>query len=841
MLGRKIGRYRIVARLGEGGMGAVWKAEDPLLRRTVALKILPPRLLESPDVRQRFLREARSTAVLDHPGVATLYDAGEHDGELYIAVGYVDGETVADRVARGPLVVAEALRIAACAADALEHAHARGVIHRDVTARNIMIARDGRVVVIDFGLARLADGTTLTTSGNTFGTVAYIAPEVVLGHAAEARSDVYGLGVVLYEMLTGSLPFLTDRAEAMLYSAAHEKPEAPSARRVGLDPALDRVVLKALAKDPERRYASAAAFAADLRELAAPPTGVAETADAPAPGAAAPRTPRPARAARKTPQRRVLAVLPFEPLDPSAGGHDDALGRGLAETLSAALAHVPGLRIVTPSQTPPAGEPTDDPLESARRHGAQLALKGSLQRSGQRIRVSYSLLRASRGQQITGDHVDGLASDLLALEDELFSSVVRALQVEGAERPRRVAAPDARAAHEQYLQALGYLQRTDVEASVDGAMRLLEGLVASEGNSALVHAALGKSYLRKAEMTHDPAFTKKAEESCRVALSLDPHSPEVLATLGRLLFRTGRHDEAVDALRRSLDLRGDNPEAWLILSRVHEARGRFDEAEQAAGRLIELRPENWLGYDRLGVLHFRSGRYAQAIEDWEQAARLAPDSAMTHANLGTAHLRAGHLEDALAAYRRSVQIRPVSVAYLGLGTVQFLLGHRAEAIATFERATALTPRDPRSWANLGDTQRWTPGQEGKAAAAFDRAITLVREELEANPRDAEGWGHLAKWLAKRGQIAASLDAIRRALELAPGNVNSMAHAITVFELAGDRPRALANLKTALDSGYGRLELERDPELENLRRDPEAQRLFTDDGRNRSGKGTSQAA
>ena len=287
--------------------------------------------------------------------------------------------------------------------------------------------------------------------------------------------------------------------------------------------------------------------------------------------------------------------------------------------------------------------------------------------------------------------------------------------------------------------------------------------------------------------------------------------------------------------------RGPGPAAWLILSRVHEARGRFEEAEQAAIRLIELRPESWTGYDRLGVLHYHAGHYARAIEAWEEATRLAPDSATVFASIGAAQLRLGRLEEALASYQRSVKIRPVAVAYVGLGTAQFLLGLRAESIATFERAVALSPRDPRGWANLGDAQRWTPGHEGKAAASFDRAIALVREELEANPGVAGDWGQLAKWLAKRGQIAASLDAIRRALELAPGNVDCMARAITVYELAGDRPRALACLKTALDSGYGRLEIERDPELEDLRRDPEAQRLFTDDGRNRSGKGRSQAA
>jgi len=225
MLGRTFGRFRVLGKLGEGGMGSVWKAEDTLLGRTVALKFLPESLAGSDSARQRFLREARSTSALAHPSIATLYEAGEDEGRLFLAVEFVDGETVSDRVARGPFEIAEAIRIATEAAEALSHAHERGVIHRDVTSRNIMIARDGHAVVIDFGLALHDHTARITTTGAAFGTVPYMAPEVLRGASASPRSDLYGLGVVLYEMLTGRRPFNGKNIRALALQHVSEPPD----------------------------------------------------------------------------------------------------------------------------------------------------------------------------------------------------------------------------------------------------------------------------------------------------------------------------------------------------------------------------------------------------------------------------------------------------------------------------------------------------------------------------------------------------------------------------------------------------------------------------------------
>ncbi|HEY6867669.1 MAG TPA: serine/threonine-protein kinase, partial [Candidatus Eisenbacteria bacterium] len=257
MIGTSLGPYRIVGKLGEGGMGSVWRARDTARGHTVALKLLSDSLASSSRARQRFLRGARAAAALDHPGVVRIHDWGEIEGRPYIAMECVPGRDLGSRIVRGALPVREAMRIAIAAGEALADAHAHGVLHRDVTARNIMLAPDGRVVVLDFGLALATGATRFSTTGTMVGTLHYIAPEVAEGRDGDQRSDVYGLGVVLYEMLTGLPPFIAERPEAVFFAAINQPAHPPSLRRASIPKALDAIVLRALAKQPELRYAGA--------------------------------------------------------------------------------------------------------------------------------------------------------------------------------------------------------------------------------------------------------------------------------------------------------------------------------------------------------------------------------------------------------------------------------------------------------------------------------------------------------------------------------------------------------------------------------------------------------
>jgi tetratricopeptide (TPR) repeat protein/TolB-like protein len=821
MIGRRVDRYRIVSELGRGGMGTVWKAQDERLGRAVALKLLTEDLALSTSARRRFEREARAASRLDHPAIAAVHDSGEHGGRLYIVTALVDGCTVRERLRDGPMALSQALRIAEEVAGALQHAHDRGVLHRDISSGNVMVGRNGRVQVIDFGLARLRkDGSSrLTPSGAMWGTGSYIAPEVIRDQEAGPRGDLYSLGVLLYEMLTGAAPFEGEVPEAMVHRILNEMPAPPSSRRLDVPPKLDRLVLKALAKEPMRRYASAGAMLRDLQALGLSGPAAPERRSVPVRRRSA--IERPAEAPR------FLAVLPFR--DESAGRrrpHALVFARGLAETVSARLARVPGVRVIPPFALPArAGSRTD--LETlAREVGASLVLGGSVQRVGQQIRVTFSLV-GPRRVQVAGDTIDGTMRDILLFEDLLVRRIATALEIETATIPSPKDGPDP-AAHERYVQALGYLQRYENEASVDGAIHILEKLAHGGGRDARVEAALGRAYLAKFMLTMEPDWEKRASEACREALELDPDAPEVLAVLGHVHRVKGRYVEAIQCYRRALSMRPDDPDVLCHLAWAYQHSGEMAQAEQALRAALTLRPLHWSTHNMLGVLLFHLGRYEEAAAAWSRVIELSPDNARGYYNLGAARYHQGRFAEAAAAYERSLEIRPDASAYSSLGTMYFSLGDFARAVDAMEKSRNLRPSDPRVWGNLADAYRWMPGSEERAASAFDRAIALRREQLRTNRNHGRQWAELANWLAKRGKMQQARRALGRAMELMPADLLCMTHAVLVHHLAGDRAEALRWLQAAVRQGCDVAELERDPELAELRRAPEFGRIVQEE-------------
>ena len=312
MEGRQVSHYRILKRLGAGGMGVVYQAEDSRLKRTVALKFLPPELTRDQSARERFIQEAQAASALDHPNICAIYDVDSVDEQLFIAMAYYEGETLRDRIARGPLAVAEAIDFAQQIARGLDHAHQAGIVHRDIKPANVIVTRGGMVKIVDFGIAKILDRTGPTQTGTTLGTVAYMAPEQVHGYTVDHRADLWALGVVLYEMLTGRQPFGGDRDLAILHNILHETPPAARSLRPDLPPAIEPVLAKALAKDRERRYQSAHEMV-DALATFVPMTGTMTAPIAPAPSGS----------------RRLVAVAAIVALLTAAGTAAWFMRRGL--------------------------------------------------------------------------------------------------------------------------------------------------------------------------------------------------------------------------------------------------------------------------------------------------------------------------------------------------------------------------------------------------------------------------------------------------------------------------------------------------------------------------------
>ncbi|HOB52301.1 MAG TPA: protein kinase [Acidobacteriota bacterium] len=464
MIGQTVGHYHIVEELGAGGMGVVYRAEDTKLRRSVALKFLPPELTRDAEAKRRFLHEAQAAAALDHPNICTVYEVGETDtGQLYIAMACYAGETLRERIARGPLPLEEALRIAQEAAAGLAHAHARGIVHRDIKPANLFLTEEGLVKVLDFGLAKLAAGSAVTKTGTTLGTTAYMSPEQAKGQPVDGRTDIWSLGVVLYEMVAGRPPFAGEYPQAVVYGIVNEAPEPLTARRTGVPIQLDGIINKALAKDPADRYQTLADLAVDLRGVAriveggpatpspvTGPTPVAAVTVKPAKKPAWRRWPAwvaavlllaaigagiylwaPWRAQSPAgPQGQLfekIAVLPLANLsgDPSQEYFADAM----TEALTTELCKIEKLTVISRT-TMMAYKGTKKTIpEIVRELRVDAIVEGSAQKAGERVRITAQLIAATEDKHLWAEQFDRSLSDVLMLQSEVAQAIAAQVQV----------------------------------------------------------------------------------------------------------------------------------------------------------------------------------------------------------------------------------------------------------------------------------------------------------------------------------------------------------------------------------------------------------------------------
>lgn len=815
MVGRRLGRFQILSLLGQGGMASVWRARDGLTGRHVALKILNEALASSADACRRFRREADIAALLDHPSIAPVLECREDEGVVYLVMAWIDGRTLADCLSDGLPSIPDALRTVAITADALGYAHGRGVLHRDVSSRNIMVGRDGRVFVLDFGLARALDRSRMSSSGARLGTLAYMAPEVMRGDEADPRSDLYGLGVTLYHYLTGNFPFSGERDEVVVYQRLNVPPTPARALRPEISEPLDALLMRAMARDPAERWQSADEMSAALRALAEPAAAHAGNGDGPwqqaVTDAAAPRE-LGARIAAGT-ARVFLGIPPFS----AAGESAVELAGTLRESLCASLA-VPDRVHVTPLPA------LEDPA-IARAAGVNLILRAGVRSTGTAVRVAFSLEEPGSGVAIGGGGVDGSATLPFELEDRLIASVRRALgpAAEGARRSR--SADPAR--DEKYALALTYMQRFDNEASLDGAIGLLEGLIASEGDSAKLHATLARAFVLKYRLTRQRAWEARAEGAIDRARSVDGEAPDVLLASGELHEAAGRHAEALADIDRAMIGGPDSYDGFLARASALDGLGRVPEAEECCQRMIAMRRDDWRAYHALGMLLYRHGRYAQATGPWQRITELTPDNASAHRNLGSAYFNLGRLDEAVASFQRSNDIRPNAMALYNLGTALMRLERYEECVAAFEKAVALNPSDPLAWGNLGSAYRYIPGHEPAMRAALQRAVGIMRERLDREPAGGESWALLASWHANLGQSSQADEALLRAIADSSMTTACMEWIAETCHDLGRRNDALGWMRQAREHGCPGSRFRRRA-FQSLAGDPEYERILVED-------------
>jgi Flp pilus assembly protein TadD/TolB-like protein len=848
--GSRLGSYEILGPLGAGGMGEVWRARDTRLQREVALKILPEAFAQDAERLSRFTREAHVLASLNHPGIGAIYSFEEIGGTHFLGLELVPGETLKQRTARGPIPVSEALGIARQIADALEAAHGKGILHRDLKPANVKVTPDGRVKLLDFGLAKAfaaertspeisesptaaADGTR---QGLILGTASYMSPEQARGLPLDARSDLWSLGCLFYEMLTGRKAFDGETLSDILVAILDRDPNWDALPAGTPSPVRD-LLHELLEKSVDHRFR-------DVRDVKAALDGAFASHSTIQTLARVPAIRRPLRWAaaggvviaallavgallwlsvhgrdgKALPASKMLAILPATDLTGREDGRQ--LCDGVSFSLGVKLQSIPGIAIMRPSG--PAMLKETDPSKWARDTGANLLVQPAVRQMGDTRQLSFSISLSGSPVQVAAGEVTGPAAEHFRLEDELTQKLASALKVHlatgGAVPTPAPASVPAGAPQTDYVVALGHLERYEDKASVEKAISLLTRIPGGE-SSALVQAALGRAYLLSYNLTKDVTFAGLAQLAAQRTSTLGPDLPEGQVTLGEILTATGRNGEAIVVLRKALDRDPSSVPAILALAAALQKSQDIAGAEQTLLRLVALRPTSWSGFNRLGFLYFRNSRYEKAAAAFRRAIALNPDVARVHFNLGAVLLRLGRFEEARTATDDSIRISPVPQAYSNLGVAHYLLGRFSEAAASFQRAVDIAPKDYRWRIYLGDALSQIPDQTGRARAAYESALPLVTSELSVNPADALNVVLLGRCLARTGAPERAWSEIRRGVALAPEDQDVLETAAAAAMVLGKKAEALAWLQKAVAHGYGLVEIQRDPDFAPLRGDP----------------------
>lgn len=837
LTGLLLGHYRVRGLIGAGGMGVVYRAFDERLNREVALKVLQPNTSVEDSRRKRFRKEALLLSSVNHSNIASIYDFDSHDGVDFIVMELIAGVKLSDRIAEGPLPESEVSFLGQQILSALREAHSHGIVHQDLKPGNIIVGPDQHLKVLDFGLARVFESSdsvateSLSELDGRGGTLPYIAPELLRGHTADPRSDIWSFGVVLYEMASGRRPF-QGRTSFEISSAilSSDPPKLPPIVSSGFE----AMVSRCLAKEPGGRFQTAGEAAAALRtcniesthrrSISAWTIAAAITVFAiVAVGLGYWRLGEKQEVA--LPHTKQLAILPLN--DSSGSPEMAAFGAGLEDTLTTRLTELTRTHDL---QVIPASEIRSKKVttlqEASQEFGVNLGLELGVHRSGDMVRVNYILVDAKTHRQLRGDTITATASDPFTLEDRVSDSIVKALDLE-LEPQERSALTDhgtvRPAAYDFYLQGRGYLKDYQKPESVDSAIAVFTQALEQDPDYALAQAGLGEAYWRKYRLTKNTSYVEKARTQCTSAVQHKPLA-EGYVCLGLVENGTGKYGASARSFEEAISLDPTSDDAMVGAASAYESLGKKDQAEQTYRRAIALRPQYWRNYGSLGAFYFRHGQYSDAAEMFSEVIALAPDSFRGYSNLGGTKILQGQYADAIAALQKSIEIRRTSGALSNLGTAYFNLHRFDDAARSIREAIELDKDNYVLWGNLGAAYYYGNHRD-ESAKAYNQAIELGTKRLIVNPQDAQALSDVAGFYSMIGKREQALKAIQKAQKLSPEDPEILFNSALVYNKLGDQSRAKVFLGKSLDAGYSPTEIRDTPSLDNLRSDPEFQKVI----------------
>ncbi|HUS18451.1 MAG TPA: protein kinase, partial [Terriglobales bacterium] len=591
MIGRTVSHYKIVGQLGQGGMGVVYEAEDTQLGRHVALKFLPEKMASDANALQRFQREARAASSLNHSNICTIYAIDQQDGQYFFAMELIEGHPLTKRILDRTFSIDEILNMSAQIADALEVAHAKGIIHRDIKPANIFITERGQVKVLDFGLAKQVfaeaqvgeDAPTsveeLTATGTTMGTVSYMSPEQARGQSTDARTDLFSLGTVIYQMATGNAPFPGETSAVVFDAILNRDPVPPLLLNSKLPPELQRIIEKCLEKDRSMRYQTATELRTDLLRLKRD----LESGSRPAADSGGKSGANPARVSDK-----ALVVLYFENL--SGAKEDEYFRDGMTEDIITELSKIKDLKVFPRPTVLPYRDKPVTATQVGQQLGAAYVLGGSIRRAGNRLRINAQLVDTRTDFSMWSERYDREMKDVFEVQDEMARNIATALRItlspqEVQELERKPTGNTQ--AYDFYLRGRGYARRL-TRSDLELAVQMFERAIELDPEFAMAYAGLSLVYSLFFEWHgKEPASMEKALSTCERALSLQANLPEGLGARARINYTQHKYDEAIGYARQAIKLKADCESANWCLGQAYFASGRFQDAVNITGSVVE--------------------------------------------------------------------------------------------------------------------------------------------------------------------------------------------------------------------------------------------------------------
>jgi TolB-like protein/Tfp pilus assembly protein PilF/predicted Ser/Thr protein kinase len=662
MNGETILHYKILEKLGEGGMGVVYLAKDTKLERKVAIKLLPHYIAINSEERERFKVEAKAAAALNHPNIATIYAIEESDHEIFLVMEYIDGIELKDKVKSGLMSTDDVIKISGQIAEGLESAHNKGIIHRDIKSQNIMITSDGKVKIMDFGLAKIKGGSQLTKIGSTIGTVAYMSPEQAKGEEVDQRTDIWALGVILYEMLTGKLPFEGDYEQAVIYSILNELPKPITMQRTDVPETILKISDRLLQKNPDQRYSSMKEILKDFDSV----------------------TKKDSKSQNDLPSS--IAVLAFKDMSPQKD--HDYLCEGLAEELINALTKIKSLRVAARTSAFAFKDKQVDMREIGSRLNVETLLEGSIQKSANRLRITAQLINVDDGYHIWSERYDREMKDVFEIQDDITENIVQALKMvltkEEKQSIASVPTPEIEA-FEYFLKGRRLLSQLALLEARD----MFEKAVEKDPGYALAYSGLAETYswiydweganpedldaarynsrkaselaphLAESHISYGAVLSQdrqyeEAEKEFKKAIEIDPNSFEAHYYYARTCFARGAIEESAELFREAARVRLEDFQSLLLLSQSLRILGRHEEEQQAmregirrAEKQLELDPNDRRALSLGSGTLFELGEVEKAFSWSEKSLKLYPDETGVILNAVCLFARAGRKEEAL--------------------------------------------------------------------------------------------------------------------------------------------------------------------------------------------------